>query len=527
MTTKVYLLQNVYCYCGGGGSWHCKMVTCVRCRQWFHERCLAPRPYNMPIVPGDFAWLFVCSLCNSGSECLKRMDMDWVDVVHLAMFDLTQKTMRRQHDYDKDIMPHLLDNWDRLQLYKHHNSLSEDEKRMRTKEALITEKERFESGSESRQDINLWALRRPVPPPRPVYNVPDIGIVSERTVLNEFSVSATISHERTDTFIEGSLVKIYKDYIEQKKKSSQELSRTEISSTVVEKCEPKVENVKTKKVSNKSSSSSHQISAQEEHNKLLKKTAKVEFKPLKLPKEILSVTKKSVSKTSTKKQLPSAKKNVKEDTKPSKPTPKPLPYEIARMLHKKGYPKVAMKFASIIPPKREAIQLEHVEESDNLKESKSKKKKAKKEVSSSADSDSSSTHNGTSDALKSQNLDSLIPEKPNFLGDNNPFHLGSAEETRAARNFLCNRKLKEEDLTKCRSKIKKRKYRLNFEQARKMWKKESISSSVGMKSVKTRRQLSVNESKRRMQYAGKFTALSGQTKMIMLSLESQQNDVEL
>ena len=57
------------------------------------------------------------------SECLKRMDMAWADVVHLAMFDLTVKTMRRHHDYDKDIMPHLLDNWDRLQLYKHHTSL--------------------------------------------------------------------------------------------------------------------------------------------------------------------------------------------------------------------------------------------------------------------------------------------------------------------------------------------------------------------------------------------------------------------
>ena len=395
---------------------------------------------------------------------------------------------------------------------------------MRTKEALITEKERFESGSESRQDLNLWALRRPVPPPRPVYNVPDLGIVSERTVLNEFCVGATISHDRTDTFIEGSLVKIYKDYDKEQKKSSQ-ARRTEINS-IVEKCEHKVENVKTKKVSNKSSSSSHQISAQE-HTKLLKKTAKVEFKPLKLPKEILSVTKKSVSKASPTKKLP-AKKNVKEVS--PKPPPKPLPYEIARMLHKKGYPKVAMKFASIIPPKREAIQLESVEDTDNSKEGKSKKKKAKKEVSSADSDNTSSTQNGISAALKSQNLDSLIPEKPNFLGDNNPFHLGSAEETRAARNFLCNRKLKEEDLTKCRSKIKKRKYRLNFELARKMWKKES--SSVVMKSFKTsRRQLAVNESKRKMQYAGKVTDLTGQTKIIMLSSESQlsdfSNDVEL
>merc|ERR1711971_378688 len=186
--------QNIYCYCGGGGSWHCKMVSCVRCRQWFHERCLAPRPYNMPIVPGDFAWLFVCSLCNSGSECLKRMDMALVDIVHLALFDLTQKTMRRLHDYDRELMPHLLDNWDRLQLYRHHNNLTEDEKRMRTKEILITEKERFENGSESRQDINLWALRRPVPPPRPTVFL--ISASSPRGLSSTSSVSAPLSAMR-------------------------------------------------------------------------------------------------------------------------------------------------------------------------------------------------------------------------------------------------------------------------------------------------------------------------------------------
>ena len=471
----------------------------------------------MPIIPGDTAWLFVCSICNSGSECLKRMDMSWTDIVHLALFDLTQKTLRRHHDYDRDIMPHILGNWDRFQLYKHHNVLSEEEKRMRTKEVLITEKGSFESGSETRQGLGVWALRRPAPPPRPLYKVPDIGIVSERTVLSEFSISSTVSHERTETFIEGALVKIYKDYDEI---TSQ--VRTEKNS-IIEKKDKKVNNVKTKKVSNKNSSSSHEISSQ--GVKLLK-TAKVEFKQLKLPKEILSITKTKKSVTEAKNRKLPSRKNVRENAKArvTLPDPKPLPYEIARMLHKKGYPKVAIKFASIIPPKREAINLQVIEENNDDKEAKSKKKKSKKEVSS---TQFEVTHNGISDAFSSS-LDTLIPERPNFLGDNNPFHLGSMEELRAARNFLCNRKLKKEDLTKCRSKIKKRKYRLNFEQARKMWKKESSE----VKTSKTlRKNLSLIESKRKMQYAGKFTALSGETKIIMLSSESQQsdpsNDVEL
>ena len=182
------------------------------CSQWFHERCLAPRPYTMPVIPGDTAWLFVCSLCNSGSECLKRMDMTWPDLVHLALYDLTLKMNRKFHDFETDLMPHLLKNWSMFQLYKHFNVLSEEEKTSKTMDCLVKLKKRFESGRESGQAESLWGLRTVAPPARPLYRVPDIGIISERTVLDEYSLADTAQHEKNEKFTSLQINKIYKDY---------------------------------------------------------------------------------------------------------------------------------------------------------------------------------------------------------------------------------------------------------------------------------------------------------------------------
>ena len=410
--------------------------------------------------------------------------MTWADLVHLALYDLTLKMNRKFHDFEADLIPHLLKNWSMFQLYKHFNVLTEEEKTSKTKDCLVKLKERFESGKESGQAASLWALRTVAPPPRPLYRVPDIGIISERTVLDEYSLTDTAQHEKNEKFTSNQINKIYKDY------------------TVTTKSD--LEEEKCKKVRQTRINPSHTISDSKQLNKLLK--AKVAFKPLKLPKEILNDRCRIEEKA---KKLPCRTRGGQSKPprakKSSSAIVKPLPFEIARDLHKKGYPKVAMKFASIVPPRSDQVQKVMKEESSP--EQKTKKKKNKKEKDPVKDP-------LPEPEIKRNVLESLIPEQPNFLGENNPFQLGSVEAQRKARKMICNRKLREEDLTRWRSRIKKRTYKLDIEQARKMWRKETVAAEKNIKTLKKHHQASVDKRKSLL-CVGTFTTPSGSTKMIM------------
>ncbi len=93
------------------------MVQCVQCRQWFHERCLQPRPFAMPIMNGDTAYMFLCKICNFGEECLCRLYkiLSWTDLVHLIVFNLTLKSKRQFHSLASEIMPYVEETWKAFQ----------------------------------------------------------------------------------------------------------------------------------------------------------------------------------------------------------------------------------------------------------------------------------------------------------------------------------------------------------------------------------------------------------------------------
>jgi len=500
--------QEIYCYCGSSGSWFNKMVRCSRCDQWFHERCLAPRPFAMPIISGDPFWLFVCSMCNIGSECLKRMDLTWIDLVHLAIYDLSSKTNRKFHHFDNDLMPFILKNWAFFQLYKHFNCLNDSEKIMKTKETLSNANNVFEQGVETGQEDGLWALRQFSPPQRPIYKVPDIGIISERTVLDEASVTSTIPSDPALFLCEyNNFNIIYKDYVkpilpEKRKKIKKKIGLTSKISIA--------KKTAVKNLTQVNSCPSQLISQKNIQKSLKSKSCKVKFKCLKLPEEFKELL---TEKYETK---------VEEETVMKVEEKKPLPYEISKTLHERGYPKVAMKFATILPPKKEAVV--QAIKAGQHKPKKKKGSKPKKTFENRIPLENYVEQKVSySEFYESKLLDTLIPIKLDYYGENNPFKLGSTEEQRAARKLICNRKLRKEDLTKCRSKLRKRKHHLFIEESRKLWNRnESV-----VEKVSTRRQKKIiAEKSQDLQFAGKYTTPSGEMKFLLLNPENAENEEE-
>ncbi|XP_015108629.1 metal-response element-binding transcription factor 2 isoform X1 [Diachasma alloeum] len=169
--------EQIYCYCGLNGEWYTQMLQCARCKMWFHEKCVSCLTH--PLYSGDRFYVFVCSTCNYGNEFVRRLELKWVDLVHLMLYNLTVYNAKKYYDLDTVIIPYAMENWNSLQLPPNILQANAATRRESILQILCNNRNRFKCGREIKKRTTIWGLRVRLPPPCPVVNLPSTGLVDD------------------------------------------------------------------------------------------------------------------------------------------------------------------------------------------------------------------------------------------------------------------------------------------------------------------------------------------------------------
>lgn len=152
-------------------------------------------------------------MCNYGKEFVRRLELKWVDLVHLMLYNLTVYNAKKYYDLDTVIVPYANDNWNTLQLpprvrsfnkflkyfyfslkivknrlfiniykcisYYQIRDVSAQIRRESILGILTNNRNRFKCGREIKKRTTIWGLRVRLPPPCPIVNLPATGVIDD------------------------------------------------------------------------------------------------------------------------------------------------------------------------------------------------------------------------------------------------------------------------------------------------------------------------------------------------------------
>ncbi|XP_060654824.1 polycomb protein Pcl isoform X1 [Drosophila nasuta] len=176
--------EQIYCYCGKPGKFDYNMLQCCKCRNWFHTQCM--QDFKGKLLRGDMFFIFCCTVCNDGVEFVRRLQIDWVDMLHITLYNLRKHQHQKYHHLLKDIWPFILEQRQQFPICDEWRQLPETTLMERIKHTLKEYSDRFVCGREFKRAPAYYALRHSGPPLTPSVFLQPHEELSDELLVDKF-----------------------------------------------------------------------------------------------------------------------------------------------------------------------------------------------------------------------------------------------------------------------------------------------------------------------------------------------------
>lgn len=137
-------------------------IKCKICKKWIHSNCLIIGSPSKLL--GDSFFLLKCIKCLNGAskETIQRFDMNWLQITHLTLFNLTKNGDNKVYfRWREEICQFIKENWN---LFKSKTQLTETWEGTVAGVLSMNSPSIFKSGSEDMKQSGWWGLQDLLPP---------------------------------------------------------------------------------------------------------------------------------------------------------------------------------------------------------------------------------------------------------------------------------------------------------------------------------------------------------------------------